>query len=96
MRTNEIDAADALPPDEYLPPSVAELPPTAKLVYRALVVTDAETQPDLAETTGTSQRSVRNALGQLEERGAVEARTCLTDTRVRLYTVATAEESDGS
>lgn len=91
------DADDGTAPDEFLPESVAALPPTARVIYRALVTTGAETQSELAAVTGSPERTVRHALGQLEDAGAVEKTIPLTDTRLRTYTVSdSASKSDGS
>lgn len=71
--------------------TVAELPPSAKLVYKTLEYEGALTQSQLAEESLLPQRTVRHALGKLQEAGVVEESAYLMDARKSMYTPVTAE-----
>jgi len=68
--------------------AVRDLPPSAKLVAKALEYNDTLTQSQLAEETLLPPRTVRYALNRLEEVGAVESRFSFSDARKRIYTLA--------
>ncbi|MFB6119057.1 MarR family transcriptional regulator [Halosegnis sp.] len=68
--------------------AVRELPPSAKLVAKALEYNDRLTQSQLAEETLLPARTVRYALTRLEECDAVDSRFSFTDARKRVYTLA--------
>ena len=68
--------------------AVAELPPSAKLVAKVLEYNDRFTQSQLAEETMLPPRTVRYAIGRLEEVDAVDARFSFTDARKRVYSLA--------
>jgi DNA-binding MarR family transcriptional regulator len=70
--------------------SLRELPPSAKLVLKVLEYNDELTQRQLADETRLSARTVRHALGRLDEADAVEERTSFTDARKRLYSLHSA------
>lgn len=63
------------------------LPPSAKLVYKILEYEGPElTQEELAEETLLPQRTVRNALYELDDMGLVEDRpNDRGDARAKLY-----------
>jgi DNA-binding MarR family transcriptional regulator len=65
--------------------AVAEMPPSAKLVAKALEYNGRLTQSDIAEETLLPPRTVRYALNRLEEADAVESRFSFTDARKRIY-----------
>ncbi|PSQ09064.1 ArsR family transcriptional regulator [Halobacteriales archaeon QS_5_70_15] len=65
--------------------AVAEMPPSAKLVTKALEYNDRLTQSGIAEETLLPPRTVRYALSRLEEAGVVESRFSFTDARKRTY-----------
>ena len=65
--------------------AVAEMPPSAKLVAKALEDTGQLTQSAIAEETLLPPRTVRYALNRLEEAGVVESRFSFTDARKRIY-----------
>jgi len=71
--------------------AVAELPPSAKLVYKTLVYEGALTQSQLAEESLLPQRTVRHALGKLQEAGVVEESAYLMDARKSMYSVTSTE-----
>jgi DNA-binding MarR family transcriptional regulator len=66
---------------------VADLGPSAKLVYTVLDHEGPLTQQDLVERTRLAARTVRKALSRLEEADAVDERVYLQDARQRLYSV---------
>ncbi|QLD88591.1 winged helix-turn-helix domain-containing protein [Natronomonas salina] len=68
--------------------SVADLPPSAKLVAKVLEYNDRLTQSQLAEETMLPPRTVRYALTRLEEVDAVDSRFSFTDARKRVYALA--------
>ena len=63
----------------------ADLPPSAKLVHFVLNRDDERTQTQLVEETALSARTVRTALGRLEDAGLVSESICLRDARKRVY-----------
>lgn len=67
--------------------AVRELPPSAKLVAKALEYNERLTQSQLAEETLLPARTVRYALSRLEEEDVVESRFSFSDARKRLYTL---------
>lgn len=75
-------------PDEN---AIRELPPSAKLVYKSLEWEGKQTQKQLAEETMLSPRTVRYALNELEEVGAVEEELYIPDARQNVYVLREAE-----
>ena len=67
--------------------TVADLPPSAKLVAKVLEYNGELTQSGLAEETMLPPRTVRYALSRLEEVDAVDSRFSFTDARKRVYTL---------
>lgn len=67
--------------------AVRDLPPSAKLVAKALEYNERLTQSQLAEETLLPARTVRYALSRLEECDAVASRFSFTDARKRVYTL---------
>lgn len=65
--------------------AVRDLPPSAKLVAKALEYNERLTQSQLAEETLLPARTVRYALSRLEEEGVVSSRFSFTDARKRVY-----------
>ena len=70
---------------------VTELPPSAKLVYKTLVYEGSLTQSQLADESLLPQRTVRHALGKLQDAGVVEESAYLMDARKSMYTVVSAD-----
>lgn len=62
-----------------------ELPPSAKLVARFLAEEAGLTQGELAERSLLPPRTVRYALGRLEDADLVTARPSLQDARHQVY-----------
>jgi len=65
--------------------AVANLPPSAKLVYLVLQEVDPLTQAELRQRTQLPDRTVRSALERLEEAGVIESQPYLGDARQTLY-----------
>ena len=65
--------------------AVAEMPPSAKLVAKALEYNGQLTQSGIAEETLLPPRTVRYALTRLEEADVVTSRFSFSDARKRLY-----------
>lgn len=68
--------------------AIRDLPPSAKLVAKALEYNDRLTQSQLADETLLPPRTVRYALSRLEECDAVDSRFSFTDARKRVYTLS--------
>lgn len=68
--------------------AVRDLPPSAKLVAKALEYNERLTQSQLAEETLLPARTVRYALSRLEDQDVVESRFSFTDARKRVYSLA--------
>jgi DNA-binding MarR family transcriptional regulator len=68
--------------------AVRDLPPSAKLVAKALEYNERLTQSQLAEETLLPARTVRYALSRLEEQDVVESRFSFTDARKRVYSLS--------
>jgi len=66
---------------------IQDLPPSAKLVAKTLEYEGDTTQLGLAESTRLSPRTVRYALTQLQEIGAVTSRISIVDARQKIYTL---------
>jgi DNA-binding MarR family transcriptional regulator len=80
--TRETDTNDADWDD------VREMPPSAKLVAKALEYEGQLTQTGLAEETLLPARTVRYALSRLEDADVVRSRISFTDARKRVYSLA--------
>jgi hypothetical protein len=65
---------------------LADLPPSAKLVFGVLEHEGALTQKRLVEETRLSVRTVRYALGRLKDINAVNEQISFMDARQMLYT----------
>ena len=75
---------------------VAELPPSAKLVYKTLEYEGSLTQSQLAEESLLPQRTVRHALGKLQNAGVVEESAYLMDARKSMYTTVSPDADTAS
>ena len=71
--------------------AVVDLPPSAKLVYKTLEYEGSLTQSQLAEESLLPQRTVRHALGKLQDVGVVEESAYLMDARKSMYTAVSAD-----
>lgn len=65
--------------------ALRECPPSAKLVAKVLEYDGPLTQRQLAEETLLPTRTVRYALGRLDEADVVHSRFSFTDARKRVY-----------
>ena len=87
MSTTEPIATDA--PTDHDREALRELPPSAKLVAKALEYNDQLTQSQLAEETLLPGRTVRYALNRLEESDIVGSRYSFKDARKQVYFLRT-------
>ncbi|MEY7849697.1 MarR family transcriptional regulator [Natrarchaeobius sp. A-rgal3] len=65
--------------------SISDLSPSAKLVYKVLEYEGAMTQEEIVAESRLCSRTVRYALGKLEEGGIVASRVHLEDARQSKY-----------
>ena len=65
--------------------TIADLPPSAKLVYKVLEYDGPLTQKGIVEESMLSARTVRYALERLEEVGVVDEDVYFADARQNLY-----------
>ena len=65
--------------------TLAELPPSAKLVYKVLEHEGPLTQGEIATESRLCSRTVRYALAKLEDGDLVNRRSCLDDARQWIY-----------
>ena len=75
--------------------ALRDLPPSAKLVVKVLEYDGPHTQRQLAEETLLPTRTVRYAIGRLENIGVVDARVSFTDARKRVYSLADQPDATG-
>jgi DNA-binding MarR family transcriptional regulator len=77
---------------------IADLPPSAKLVYKVLEYDGPLTQKGIVEESMLSARTVRYALERLDEVGVIEEDVYFADARQNLYelTEAQAEQPDAA
>lgn len=75
---------------------LADLPPSAKLVYKTLEYEGALTQGELATESLLPPRTVRYALTTLTEADLIQEQLHIQDARKRLYSLATESTSDHS
>ncbi|MFB6189480.1 MAG: ArsR family transcriptional regulator [Halapricum sp.] len=69
--------------------TIADLPPSAKLVFKVLEYKGPLTQKGIVEESMLSARTVRYALERLEEVGVVEEDVYFADARQNLYELNT-------
>ncbi len=72
--------------------TIADVPPSAKLVYKVLEYNGALTQKQIVERSMLSQRTVRDALTRLREIGVVSEEVYIPDARQNLYELTVAED----
>ncbi|WP_254524326.1 MarR family transcriptional regulator [Natrinema caseinilyticum] len=68
-----------------------DLPPSAKLVYKVLEYEEPLTQAGIAAESRLCPRTVRYALGKLEDRELVASSVCLEDARKSRYRISKPE-----
>ncbi len=71
--------------------SIAELPPSSKLVYKVLEYEGELTQDELVAHSRLCPRTVRYALDTLTDENLVESRVCLEDARQSNYWITDCE-----
>jgi predicted transcriptional regulator len=64
---------------------IADLPPSAKLVYKVLEYNGPLTQKGIVQESMLSARTVRYALERLDEIGVIEEDVYFADARQNLY-----------
>ncbi|WP_254273376.1 winged helix-turn-helix domain-containing protein [Haloarcula marina] len=76
--------------------AIADLPPSAKLVYKVLEYDGPLTQKGIVEESMLSARTVRYALERLDEVGVIEEDVYFADARQNLYEITEqpAEQAD--
>ncbi len=79
---DDVDAADG---DDSV--SLTELPPSSKLVYKVLEYEGSMTQEEIAGESRLCSRTVRYALGKLEDEELVTSRVYLEDARQSKYRI---------
>lgn len=67
--------------------ALQDVPPSAKLVAMTLAYEGRLTQALLAAETRLPGRTIRHAVGILEERGIVGSRVSFVDARQRIYSL---------
>jgi hypothetical protein len=77
------DGDDASPPTDS--DDLADLPPSAKLVYKVLEYDAPLTQSELRERTRLSKRTTRHGVSLLKDADLVEERVYIPDARKRIY-----------
>jgi predicted transcriptional regulator len=70
---------------------LADLPPSAKLVYKVLEYDGPLTQKGIVEESMLSARTVRYALERLDDVGVVEEDVYFADARQNLYEIIKSE-----
>jgi len=73
--------------------AIADLPPSAKLVYKVLEYNGPLTQKGIVEESMLSARTVRYALERLDEVGVVDEDVYFADARQNLYEITTTVEA---
>ncbi|MDZ7702584.1 MAG: winged helix-turn-helix transcriptional regulator [Halobacteriales archaeon] len=73
--------------------TIADVPPSAKLVYKVLEYNGALTQKQIVERSMLSQRTVRDALARLREIGIVSEEVYIPDARQNLYELTVPEDA---
>ncbi|WIV65753.1 MarR family transcriptional regulator [Natrialbaceae archaeon AArc-T1-2] len=74
---------------------IADLPPSAKLVFKVLEYDGPLTQKQIVEESMLSARTVRYALERLEGIGVVDEDIYFADARQSLYRIEEAMTADG-
>lgn len=74
---------------------IADVPPSAKLVFKVLEYNGGLTQKEIVERSMLSQRTVRDALARLREIDIVSEEVYIPDARQNLYKL-TVPEGDRS
>ncbi|MFD1587728.1 ArsR family transcriptional regulator [Halorientalis brevis] len=76
--------------------TIADLPPSAKLVYKVLEYNGPLTQKGIVEESMLSARTVRYALERLEDVGAVDEDVYFADARQNLYEIIDDDEDQAA
>jgi len=73
--------------------TIADVPPSAKLVYKVLEYNGPLTQKEIVERSMLSQRTVRDALARLRAIDLVSEEVYIPDARQDLYQLTTNAEA---
>jgi DNA-binding MarR family transcriptional regulator len=73
--------------------TLADLPPSAKLVFKVLEYNGELTQKGIVEESMLSARTVRYALERLEEIGVVDEDVYFADARQNIYELTPAADA---
>lgn len=73
---------------------IRDLPPSAKLVFKVLEYDPGLTQKQIVKRTRLSQRTVRDALGRLQDRSVVEKSIYVRDARQNLYEISVSDQPE--
>ena len=73
---------------------IADLPPSAKLVYKVLEYNGPLTQKGIVQESMLSARTVRYALERLDEIGVIEEDVYFADARQNLYEIDEAASAE--
>lgn len=73
---------------------IRDLPPSAKLVLKVLEYNGGLTQKEIVNKSRLSQRTVRDALERLQDRGVVDKNIYVPDARQNLYTLSVSGETE--
>jgi len=73
---------------------LAELPPSAKLVFKTLQYKGELTQKELCEETQLAPRTVRYAIKRLENHGIVSSDLNIRDARQSFYSISADNTED--
>ncbi|MFB6179500.1 MAG: ArsR family transcriptional regulator [Halorientalis sp.] len=76
--------------------TIADLPPSAKLVFKVLEYNGPLTQKGIVEESMLSARTVRYALERLEDVGAVDEDVYFADARQNLYEIIDDEDDQAT
>lgn len=67
--------------------AMADVPPSAKLVFKSLQYEGDLTQQQLAEETLLAPRTIRYAIQRLEERDLINSEVNFADARQQIYSL---------
>ncbi|MFP8956755.1 MarR family transcriptional regulator [Natrialbaceae archaeon A-CW3] len=84
---------DASSDESNAQPSLEDLPPSAKLVFKVLEYEGPMTQSEIADESRLCSRTVRYAVTKLEGAECIDSRASLRDARRSIYRVAPAPAS---
>ncbi len=87
MRATREDSGAVVESETETETGIDDLSPSAKLVYKVLEYEGPMTQEEIARESRLCARTVRYALGKLDEHGVVTSRASLEDARQSIYRI---------